>query len=104
MDIWEKRRRNLRALMAIKGLNATKLATSAGLSANTVSKFLRGETNAVRWDTLEMICAEVGIASPTILDSDNPFSDVKNRLYEIIDKMSEEAALKELKRLEDSAN
>lgn len=99
MDIWEKRRRNLRAIMAVKGMNASTVAKNAGLAINTFGKFLRGETKTMRWDTLEAVSKEIGITNVAVLDADNPFSDVKNRLYEIIGDMSDEEAEKELKRI-----
>ncbi|WP_255733085.1 hypothetical protein [Ruegeria sp. Ofav3-42] len=34
-----------------------------------------------------------------VLDSDNPFSDTKNKLYALIEEMSEEEAREELERL-----
>lgn len=99
MDIWEKRRRNLRAIMAVKGMNASTVATNAGLSINTFGKFLRGETKTMRWDTLEAVSKEIGISNPAVLDADNPFSEVKNRLYAIIDEMSDDQAEQELQRI-----
>lgn len=99
MEIWEKRRRNLRAILAVKGLRASAVSKRASLGPNTLGKFLRGETKSLRWATLETICNEIGIANAAVLDADNPFSDTKNRLYELIEAMSDEQAEKELQRL-----
>lgn len=99
MDIWDKRRRNLSALMAIKGIKGSQAARMAGLSVNTINKFLRGETHSLRWDSLEQVCKVLGLNNPVVLDADNPFSDTKNKLYELIDKMSEDEAQAELDRL-----
>jgi hypothetical protein len=53
----------------------------------------------LRWNTLEIVCREIGVNNPAVLDADNPFSDTKNRLYELIEAMSDEEAEKELARL-----
>ena len=92
MDKWDIRRRNLKVLIAVRDTNPTQLAKDAGLSVNSITKFLRKETKALRGDTLDKICAALGLNSPTILDSDNPFSDAKNKLYEVVDAMSEQEA------------
>lgn len=89
---WDRRRKNLRALLALKGISATKAATDAGVSLNTLNKFLRGDSKTMRWDTLEKICEVLELASPSVLDADNPFSDAKNKLYEMINQMSETEA------------
>lgn len=92
MDKWAKRRRNLKALMAIKDKKPSPLAVEAGMSVNTLNKFLRGESKTMRWSTLENVCTALGLPNATILDADNPFSDSKSELYEIINDLSEEDA------------
>lgn len=99
MDIWDKRRRNLAAWMAAHGHNGAQVARDADLSVNTVNKFLKGENHTLRWSTLEKICEVVGINNIAVLDSDNPFSGPKNKLYALIEAMTEEEAEKELARL-----
>lgn len=98
-DLWDRRRRNLRALIAYKGTNPSAVSKAADLSINTLSKFLRGETHTLRWETLERICGSLNISNVAILDSSNPLSDSKMRLYDLIDKMSEEEAAREVSRL-----
>lgn len=104
MDIWDKRRRNLKAWMAIHGYNGTQVARDAELSINTVNKFLRGETKTIRWNTLDKICKTIGIKNTAVLDSDNPFSDTKNKLYEVIENMSDDEAEKALQQLSDASS
>lgn len=102
VDIWDRRRKNLRAILALRGISATKAATDAGISVNTLNKFLRGDSNTMRWDTLDKICKVIDIASPSTLDAENPFSDAKNRLYEVINSMTEAEAQVFLDALTDS--
>ena len=97
--LWDRRRKNLRALIAYKGTNPSKVSKEANLSVNTLSKFLRGETHTVRWETLESICEILDISNAAILDSPNPLSDAKMKLYALVDKMSDEQAEAELNRL-----
>lgn len=85
--------------MAVKGLKASPVAEAADLGVNTLSKFLRGDTKNMRWDTLEAVCKVIGISNPAVLDADNPFSDTKNKLYALIEEMSDEQAEEELARL-----
>jgi|GEM_PF-5558338 len=96
---WGKRRRNLRAIIAVQERNPSEVAVAAGLAVNTLRKFLKGETGKIRADTLERICSELGLASSLVLDSDNPFSTTKNELYELIDGMTDDQAQEELERL-----
>jgi len=92
MDMWDKRRRNLRALLGFKGLNASQVALKSGLSVNTVGKFIRGETHSMRQETLDKLCHSIGLSNAAILDADNPLSDAKNQLYEIVAEMSDDRA------------
>ncbi len=102
MDIWEKRRRNLKVLMAINNTNATRVALESDLSVNTINKFLNGQTKSMRWETLDKVCKTLGVQNPQVLDADNPFSEAKNELYALIEAMTDEQAEAELKRLTQS--
>ncbi len=103
MDIWEKRRRNLAAILAAKGLKPTPVAREADLSVNTLNKFLRGETKSLRWDSLEAVCRVAGIHNPSVLDADNPFSETKNQIYAIIEDLTDDQAAEVLKTLRAAA-
>ena len=98
---WDRRRRNLAGLIGYKGTTPSAVSKQAGYSVNTLSKFLRGETKTLSWDTLERICDVLDLPSPAILDTDNPFSQAKLRLYQIINEMSDDQAAEELRRLQD---
>lgn len=98
-ELWDRRRRNLKAIMAVKDLKAAPVSTAAGLSVNALTKFLRGQTVQMKWGTLEAVCRVVGIEHPSILDADNPFSDTKSRLYRLIDEMDEREAQEALDQL-----
>ncbi|MEP1934965.1 MAG: helix-turn-helix transcriptional regulator [Roseibium sp.] len=99
-DIWERRRRNLRALIAYKGTHPSTVSKAANLSINTLSKFLRGENRTMHWETLEKICTILDISNAAILDSQNPLSDAKMKLYALVGKMSDDEAEAELTRLQ----
>lgn len=92
MEVWEKRRRNIHALMGVHRLNGTSLAAKAGLSVNTVNKFLNGSSKTMSEPSLAKIAEALDLASIALLDADNPFSNTKNELYRIIDDMSEAEA------------
>lgn len=98
-ELWERRRRNLRALIATKQTNATQIATDAKLSKNTLRKFLSGETISMKWDTLEKVCKALDIRTPMVLDADNPFAESKEQLYKMVFDMSDEEAKKLLEEL-----
>lgn len=102
MNVWDKRRRNLKAIIAVQGTNPTRVADAAKLSVNTLSKFLRGETKHMRSNSLEAVCKALGISNIAVLDADNPFSNTKNKLYELIEHMSEEEAAEHLKHIQES--
>lgn len=99
-ELWDLRRRNLSAIIAFKRTNAKQVSEKAGLSVNTVSKFVRGETNTLRWSSLEKICQVLELPNASVLDEDNPLSSTKSRLYELIKGMSEEQAKSLLDELE----
>ncbi|MBD8894024.1 helix-turn-helix domain-containing protein [Roseibium litorale] len=97
--IWDRRRKNLRALIAYKGTNPSQVSKQAELSVNTVSKFLRGETRTLTWENLERICKVLSIPNAAILDNKNPFSESKIKLYELIETMTDDEAEAELNRI-----
>lgn len=90
MDIWDRRRKNLAALIAFKGFKPAQVAQKSGVSVNTVGKFLRGETQSMRQVTLDKICATLGIPSADILDSENPLSRTRHQLLALVKDMSDE--------------
>lgn len=98
-ELWDRRRRNLRALIAYKNTRPSAVSKAADLSVNTLSKFLRGETHTLRWESLEKVCTVLGISNAAILDSSNPLSDAKMKLFALVEKMTEEQAEAELNRL-----
>jgi DNA-binding Xre family transcriptional regulator len=92
MDIWERRRKNLRALIAYKDTNPARVADEAGLSVNSIGKFIRGDTHTMKQETLDKVCKALGIANPAILDSENPLSTAKDALYARVAEMSDAEA------------
>jgi DNA-binding Xre family transcriptional regulator len=92
MDIWERRRKNLKALIAYKDTNPARVAEQAGLSVNSIGKFIRGDTHTMKQETLDKICQVLDISNPAILDSANPLSAAKDALYARIAEMSDSEA------------
>jgi DNA-binding Xre family transcriptional regulator len=92
MDIWDRRRKNLAAVLAYKGIRPVEAARRSGLSINTVGKFIRGETHSMRHSSLDKLCAAVGLASASLLDTENPLSETKNLLYAAVHDMTDEQA------------
>lgn len=82
-EIWERRRRNLTALIHFHGWRPANLAVEAGLGINTISSFLTG-TARPKYETLERICKILGVNNVSMLDAENPMSDPRNKLYGII--------------------
>jgi transcriptional regulator with XRE-family HTH domain len=96
---WDRRRKNIRILMAVAGTNPTKLAESVGLSPNTLSKFTGGSTQSLSPRSLGLVVEGLGLSSTSDLDTDNPINDPKVTLRRLIDGLPEEklpALLKEL--------
>lgn len=102
MDIWDRRRRNLAAVLAYKGIRPAQAAEMSGLSVNTVGKFIRGETHSMRQQTLDKLCESIGLANSAILDADNPLSEAKNQLYSLVSEMSDDRAAEVLALIESS--
>ena len=97
---WERRRRNLRLLIAYKGTNATQLSKDAGLSPNTISQFTSGRTSSLSEHTLSQIMPLLDMRGGTDLDTDNPIADPMIAIRNLLDDIPEEklpALLQELK-------
>jgi DNA-binding Xre family transcriptional regulator len=97
---WERRRRNIRVLMAVAGTNPTSLAESVGLSPNTLSKFTNGSTQHLSERSLTLVVKALGLTSATDLDTDNPINDPKVVLRRLIDDLPPEMLPGLLKELE----
>jgi transcriptional regulator with XRE-family HTH domain len=97
---WERRRKNIRILMAMEGTNPTSLAESVGLSPNTLSKFTNGSTGSLSPRSIALIVQGLGLSSPSDLDTDNPINDPKVILRRLIDGLPEEKLPDLLKELE----
>ena len=89
---WDKRRENMRAIIAYKGLTGTEVARRARVSLNTVTKFMRGESASLSAEALARICQVLEIHSELVLDLDEPLRSSKIELYRMINEMSEEDA------------
>ena len=87
---WERRRTSLRVLFALNNTNATKIALAAGLSPNTVSKFMNKSTDTLSSRSLSQILPIVGLKDPTELDTDNVIGDKKIAIRRVLDRLNEQ--------------
>lgn len=97
---WDRRRKNIRILMAMAGTNPTSLAASVGLSPNTLSKFTNGSNHSLSPRSLGLVVEALGLSSASDLDTDNPINDPKVTLRKLIDGLPEEKLPDLLKELE----
>lgn len=77
---WDRRRRNLRILIAADGKDPTNLAREISLSPNTLTKFLNGSSPTMSPRTAEKVLPKLGLRSLDQLDTDNPINDPRVRL------------------------
>lgn len=96
---WDRRRRNIRVLMAERNIGSTKLAMSCGLSPNTLSNFLRGVTKTLSSTSLDLILPKLGLTSVQELDTDNPLADPLIDVMKIIKNLDHYNQLKLLEEL-----
>ncbi|UWR67053.1 helix-turn-helix transcriptional regulator [Phaeobacter inhibens] len=88
---WDRRRKNIRILMALAGTNPTRLAAQVELSPNTLSKFTNGSTQTLSEKSLAKVVEALGLSSASDLDTDNPINDPKVVLRRLIDELPEDA-------------
>ena len=84
---WDKRRRNLRILLAVKGLRPSPLADSVGLSANTLSSFLNGTKPRISHDSIVLILPALGLTTVSDLDADNVLDDPRVTVRRLIEQI-----------------
>ena len=91
MDIdWDRRRRNLRVLMALADTNATRLAREADLTVNSVRQFLSGAQQTFSEDKLVRILPYVGLSIPSDLDTDDPLKNPRAEIRSILDRLPDD--------------
>ncbi len=88
---WPKRLRNLRIIMAERGMTTGDVSRAGSLGANTVTNILSGKSTP-RTDTLELICHILGVHNIAVLDSDNPISEVRNELFRVVENLTDDQA------------
>jgi hypothetical protein len=96
---WERRRKNIRILLAAQDDSATSLAMKIGLSANTLSKFTNGSTETLSQKSMSLVVEGLGLRSASDLDTENPLNDPKVLLKRLIDDMPSETAPSLLREL-----
>jgi hypothetical protein len=96
---WDRRRKNVRILLAAKGSNPTRMSNAVGLSPNTVSKFTSGKTETLSEQSLSKVVSYRGLGSAADLDTDNPLTDPKVTLRRLIDDLPDDLAPGLLKEL-----
>lgn len=77
--------------MAYKGWKDSPLSLAAGLSKNAVNTLLRSDTQP-KYSTLESICQVLGLNSVSMLDAENPVSEIRNALYGMVQDLREDQA------------
>ncbi len=87
---WDRRRLNVRILMAAKGTNATRVAEAVGLSPNTLSQFTNGRSKTLSPKSLSLILPELGLAAVEDLDTDTPLANPKASIRRLLDQIPEE--------------
>ena len=76
MDLSKAMRLRIKNLMDINKINGNKLALSAGIDRSTVNRFLRGENNSIKIETITLICQSFDITLKDFFD-DKLFNDVE---------------------------
>lgn len=103
-QLWQRRRRNLNLLIHYKGTNASALSRQIAVDnnikfgVNTVNAVLNGPSKP-KFETLEMICKALGLHNMSILDAENPISEIRNDLYGMVQAISDEEAKEALEIL-----
>ncbi|WP_154667807.1 helix-turn-helix domain-containing protein [Leisingera caerulea] len=97
---WERRRRNIRILMAAQGTNPTKVANSVGLSPNTLSKFTSGSTATLSHRSITKVVSALGLSAVEDLDTDNPLNNPRAVLRQLIEDLPDEVLDPLLRELE----
>jgi len=87
VQMWERRRRNMRILITAAGTDGTNVARSVEMSPNTLTKFLRGETPTLSTKSLDKVLPALDLTHVGQLDTDNPLTDPKIRLQRVIDQI-----------------
>ncbi|WP_152986844.1 helix-turn-helix transcriptional regulator [Pseudovibrio sp. POLY-S9] len=91
-EMWERRRKNLKAILGFKDRVAAQVSVEAGFSKNTIGKFTRGETYSLNWNTLEAICKVLNLPSAAVLDNENPLTSPKNDIYSLVKEITDDEA------------
>lgn len=98
LDIWDQRRANLRFFMASKGesgpMTGRALSLRADIGANTVNKFLKGDTKTLSQASLEALAAALDLPSASYLDSSEPWTPERARLAKMISDLPGEEVSK----------
>ena len=89
--LWDRRMRNLRAIIYSQGMNGTSVAKKTGLGINTVNSILNGASRP-KYENLEKICQAIGLQNPLMLDAENPLSEVRNSLFGMVQNLREDQA------------
>lgn len=82
---WDRRRINVRILMAARGTNATRVADAVGLSPNTLSQFTSGRSKTLSTRSLTKILPELGLSAVEDLDTDTPLDNPRASIRRLLD-------------------
>lgn len=84
---WDRRRRNIRILIAARGTNATTAAREARLSPNTLTQFLNGTNEEITEKSLRKLGPVLGWEEVTDLDTDNVLGDPRLGIKRLLDNV-----------------
>ncbi len=86
--LWDRRRKNLRILIAAENTDPTNIARECNLSPNTLTKFFSGASESLSTRTLDRLLPALGKSNINQLDTDNPLHDPYGELLKIIQDLS----------------
>lgn len=87
---WDRRRRNLRILLAVQGLKPTPLALSVGLSGSALTPFVNGKAERIGLSTLQAILEPLGLTSISDLDADSVIDNPRMAIRRLVDAVPDE--------------
>jgi len=87
---WDRRRTNLRILIAAAGEKPTPLARSLDVSVNTLQKFLNGSSSRLSESTLEKLLPALGLTVPADLDTDNIIENPRATIRRLVERIPDD--------------
>lgn len=87
---WERRKKNIRILLAQKDMSATEFARRLDLSPNTLTKFLNSRNDrALSAKTLKRIVLYFKLTDEADLDTDDPLADPRIEIRKMLEDLND---------------